>query len=88
MASKKKPKFDRVVRGLRVRVYATRDSYEVIFGDDADIADPEAYVMVYPKIGDGSAWLDQGRLDYTAADDPHAHTNQAAIDLWTKENQS
>lgn len=63
--AKKQPKCDLVLDGVRVRVYATRTEYEVVFNDD-DVNDPDAFVMVYPKIGDGGAWAHQGRLDYAA----------------------
>lgn len=61
--AKRQPKFDDVIDGVRVRVYATRSEYEVIFNDD-DIADPNADVTLYPKIGEPSAWAQQGRLEY------------------------
>lgn len=63
MATTRKPKLDTIIRGTRVRVYASRSEYEVVFGND-DVADPDAYVMCYPKIGDAFAWADQGVLDY------------------------
>lgn len=59
--AKRQPKFDEVIRGVRVRVYATRTVYEVIFDDD-DISDPDADVICYPKIGLPSDWAQQGRL--------------------------
>lgn len=59
----RKPKVDEVIDGVRVRVFATRSEYEVIYNDD-DIEDPEANVMVYPKIGQPDAWARQGRLEY------------------------
>lgn len=85
MATKKQPKVDLVIDGLRIRVYAVRGGYEVIYGDDADIADKDAYVMCYPKIGDGTAWAHQARLDYMPDDDPHSAVNRAAIDKWQEE---
>lgn len=61
--SARRPKFDDVLDGVRVRVYATRTEYEVIFAD-GDIDDPAAEVFCYPKIGgaDGAARL--GRREY------------------------
>jgi hypothetical protein len=59
MATKRQPKFDDQIDGVRVRVYATRSEYEVIFDDD-DIADPNADVLIYPKVGDPAAWARQG----------------------------
>jgi hypothetical protein len=56
---KRKPKLDEVVDGVRVRVYATRTEYEVIFDDD-DIDDPNADVMLYPKLGEPATWARQG----------------------------
>jgi hypothetical protein len=61
--AKRQPKFDDTIDGVRVRVYATRSDYEVIFNDD-DIADMAAQVLVYPKIGDVAVWAKQGRLQY------------------------
>lgn len=64
MPSKKKPKFDGEIDGLRVRVYSTRSDYEVIFGDE-DIEDPEAYVLSYWKgLGPPDVIARQGRLEY------------------------
>ena len=64
--STRKPKFDGVITGTRVRVYATRTEYEVIFGDD-DISDPEAEVFCYPKIGLPSMWANQGLAEHNTA---------------------
>lgn len=61
-ATRKKPKFDDVIDGTRVRVYATRIEYEVVFDDD-ELDDPDAEVLVYPKIGTPDAWAHQGRLE-------------------------
>lgn len=61
--AKKQPKFDDVIDGVRVRVYATRQEFEVIYNDD-DIEDSAAQVRCYPKIGPADAWAHQGRLDY------------------------
>jgi hypothetical protein len=57
--AKRRPKFDQVIDGVRVRVYATRSEYEVIFEED-DIADPAAAVLCYPKLGWPSDWAKQG----------------------------
>lgn len=59
----RKPKFDQVLNGIRVRVYATRTEYEVIYNDD-DINDLSANVRVYPKVGSPGDWAAQGRLQY------------------------
>lgn len=67
MATKKKPKYDEVLDGVRVRVYATRAGYEIVYNDD-DIDDPNANVMIYPKVGPAEAWATQGRLEYVAPD--------------------
>lgn len=61
--SKRPTKFDEVLDGVRVRVYATRSEYEVVFNDD-DIGDPNAYVMVYPKIGLPRDWAEQGLVQH------------------------
>lgn len=61
--AKRQPKFDDTIDGVRVRVYATRSEYEVVFDDD-DIADPTAEVWCYPKIGDPSAWAHQARHEH------------------------
>lgn len=63
MASKRKPKLDAMIRGVQVRVYASRSEYEALVGP-GDIDDPNAFVMCYPKIGDAFAWADQAALDY------------------------
>lgn len=65
MTATRKPKFDAVLDDVRIRVYATRSEFEVLYGD-GDIADPEANVRVYPKIGAPGDWARQGRLDYEA----------------------
>ena len=57
--SKRQPRLDTVIDGTRVRVYATRSEYEVIFGDD-DISDPGAEVLCYPKVGFPGMWARQG----------------------------
>ena len=59
MPANRKPKFDQVIEGTRVRVYATRSEYEVIFDDD-DIADPASPVLLYPKVGYPEIWAKQG----------------------------
>ena len=71
---KKQPKFDRVIRDVLVRVYASRTKYEVLFGSAREIGDPEAYVLVYPKLGtpeeshfpeaEAVRRAAQGRLEY------------------------
>lgn len=64
--SKRKPKFDGEIDGVRVRVYATRSEYEVVFDND-DIDDPNAEVLCYPKRGDASTWAHQGRLERSSS---------------------
>jgi hypothetical protein len=59
----RKPKFDEVIKGVRVRVYATRSEYEVVFNDD-DVDDPNVLVWCYPKMGPPNIWADQARLEY------------------------
>ncbi len=59
----RRPRFDQVLEGIRVRVYATKDEYEVIFNND-DIDDMAADVRCYPKMGGPEAWAHQGRLEY------------------------
>jgi hypothetical protein len=61
--SKRQPKFDEVINGVRVRVYATRSEYEVVFNDD-DVDDLTAQVLCYPKMGDVDTWAHQGRAEY------------------------
>ena len=62
--SPRKPKLDEVIKGVRVRVYATRSEYEVVFNDD-DVDDPEAQVLCYPKMAGGpNVWAHQGRAEY------------------------
>ncbi len=63
MPAQRKPKFDQVLNGVRVRIYATRSEYEALIGD-GDIADPDAPVWLYPKVGDPGAWAAQARLDH------------------------
>jgi hypothetical protein len=69
MPSKRAPKFDEVIDGTRVRVYATRTEYEVIFGD-GDIAAPDAKVLCYPKLGDPGLWARQGLAERHILDKP------------------
>lgn len=59
----RKPKFDEVLEGIRVRVYATRSEYEVIFNDD-DIEDQGAQVICYPKSGPVENWANLARREY------------------------
>ena len=54
-ASKRVPKFDALIENVRVRVYATRSEFEVLIGD-GDIADPDAPVWCYPKVGEAEIW--------------------------------
>jgi hypothetical protein len=61
--STRKPKLDEVIKGVRVRVYATRSEYEVVFNDD-DVDDPAAQVLCYPKTAGPNAWAHQGRAEY------------------------
>lgn len=60
--AKRQPKVDEIIDGIRVRVYATRTEYEVIFNDD-DIDDREAKVMVYPKSFGSYGAAHQGRKE-------------------------
>ena len=60
---KRQPKVDQVIRDVRVRVYASRTAYEVIFGND-DIEDMEAEVLLFPKLGTAEIWAAQGRTEY------------------------
>lgn len=60
----RKLKYETVIRGVRVRVYATRNEYEVIFNDE-DIADVASEVYCYPKIGGPEVWADQGYIEYS-----------------------
>lgn len=64
---KRSPKLDRVIDGVRVRVFTTRTECEVLFGDD-DYDDPEANVLVYPKVFGVEGAAAQGRLEYTPDD--------------------
>ncbi len=61
--SNRKPKFDEVLDGVRVRVYATKGEYEALRGD-GDIDNPQAFVWCYPRIGPPDAWAAQARLQY------------------------
>lgn len=69
----RRPKYDmeRQIPGqaegstIRVRVYSTRQEYEVLIGDE-DIANPDAPVWCFPKIGDGLMWADEGVRAYAA----------------------
>jgi hypothetical protein len=63
--AKRQPKFDEVLNGTRVRVYATRSEYEVLIGDGM-IEDPEADVWCYPKLGIPSTWAAQALAEYQA----------------------
>lgn len=63
----KKPKYDQVLDGVRVRIYSTRSGYEAIFNDD-DYEDPNSYVLVYPRLGDADSWATQARLEYSPDD--------------------
>lgn len=62
MPAKRKPRLDQVFDGVRVRVYASRSDLEVIFDDD-DIADPNAEVMLYPKVLGALVAARQGLLE-------------------------
>ena len=61
--SKRQPKFEQEIDGVRVRVYATRSEYEVIF-HDGDIDDPAANVLCYPKFLGIIGAAHQGRTEY------------------------
>ncbi len=61
--SPRKPKIDDVIDGVRVRVYATRSEYEVVFNND-DVDDQKAQVLCYPKFFGLYAAARQGRLEY------------------------
>jgi hypothetical protein len=54
---------DEVINGVRVRVYATRSEYEVVFNDD-DVDDPTAQVLCYPKFLGLITTAHQGRAEY------------------------
>ena len=60
----RKPKYETVIRGVRVRVYATLNKYKVIFNDE-DIADVASEVYCYPKIGGPGRWATQGYIKYS-----------------------
>jgi len=61
--AKRQPKYDETVRGTRVRVYATRSEYEVLIGD-GDVADPDAEVWCYPKVGTPGTWAAQAIAEH------------------------
>ena len=61
--STRKPKFDEVLDGVRVRVFSTRSEFEVVFNDD-DIDDPIAQVLCYPKFFGVNTSAHQARLEY------------------------
>ncbi len=61
--SKRQAKFDQVIDGVRVRIYATRSEYEAVFNDD-EVDDPQAQVLCYPKMGGADTWARQARLEY------------------------
>ena len=61
----RKSKLDEVINGIRVRVYATRSEYEVVFNDD-DVHDLNAQVLCYPRVGGPEPWARQGRLEYVS----------------------
>ena len=65
----RKPRFDEVIDGVRVRVFAARTEYEVVFGD-TDVSDPEAEVFCYPKVGTADVWARQARLEFGAKAQP------------------
>lgn len=65
MSRPRTPKYDETIDGHRVRVFASRSEYEVLIGD-GDIADPDADVRVYPKLGTPDVWAQQGLLDWKA----------------------
>lgn len=67
MPSKRQPKHDEIIDGVRVRVYATRSEYEVLVGD-GDIDDPSAEVWAFPKFGTPDAWAHQARLNHNHAE--------------------
>ncbi|MDH2904570.1 MAG: hypothetical protein PXZ08_11580 [Actinomycetota bacterium] len=48
---------------MRVRVFATRSEFEVVFNDD-DIDDPSAQVLCYPKFLGVNTSAHQARLEY------------------------
>lgn len=60
-----RPKIDTTRDGLRVRVYARRSEFEVLIGE-GDIADPEAEVWCFPKIGTAEVWVDQAMVNHRA----------------------
>lgn len=62
MTTKRQPKVDTTFEGVRVRVYATRSEYECLIGE-GEIDDPEAHVMIYPKVGGPEAWAHQAFIE-------------------------
>lgn len=60
----RKPEYETVIKGVRVRVYATRNEYEVIFNDE-DIADVASEVYRYPKIGGRYRAAIKGYIEYS-----------------------
>jgi hypothetical protein len=61
--STRQSKYVAVLDGVRVRVYATRTEYEVVFNDDG-VDDMSARVLCYPKTGGTEPWAHQGRAGY------------------------
>lgn len=61
--SKRQPKFDTMIDGVRVRVYATHTEYEALIGD-GEITDPDAPVWCFPKVGSPSIWARQALLNH------------------------
>jgi len=59
----RKPRYEVVINGVRVRVYATRNEYEVVFNDD-DIDDMASEVYCYPESGGPEVWAEQGYVEY------------------------
>jgi hypothetical protein len=63
LMAKKRPKYEEMRDGLRIRVYTTRTEYEVLIGDE-DYEDPEAEVWVFPKVGGILMWVGQAILSH------------------------
>lgn len=62
MTTKQTPKFDEVIDGVRIRVYATRGEYLALAGD-GDLDDPVEDVWGYPKVGPAEVWAHQHRAN-------------------------
>lgn len=63
--SKRQPKHEATINGIRVRVYASRTEYECLIGD-SDISDPNAEVWCFPKVGSFLSWAHQAVMNHLA----------------------